>query len=385
MRANVKQRPFKFELKVDPILMTIVVLLASFGLLMIYSTTGVLRIGMSSDSLFFLKKQIFHLIIGFVAMLTCALIPIRVFKKLSTVFYFIALFLLLLVLIPGIGQRAGGAQRWASFGFFRFQPGEFSKLFIIIAFAGLLERRARFLKQFKGGLLKLILVLLPPFIIFLLQDDFGSCAVIAGVCVCMAITAGLGATQIIFGTALGTFGALGAIAIEPYRLVRIKDYLFADGSTHAMSYQLKQSFIALGSGQVFGLGLGSSQQKFYYLPAAHTDFIFAVIGEELGFVGCTALVLIIGAFMLRSLQVARRLSADTFASCLAVGVSFLLVLPSFLNIGVVTGLLPTKGLVLPLIGYGGSSVIASLACIGVLFSLYKYAFGVSSLNTTQKV
>lgn len=353
----------------DYVLIGVVLLLVGFGLLMVYSTTGILSQEKMGDSLFFAKRQCFSALLGVCAMLAAAHVPVRFIRRCSPYLFVFSLLLLLLPLIPGIADRAGGASRWVKLGPVRFQPGEFVKLSMVLFMAGFFARHQDKITTFVNGLVKPFLLVSVVAALLLLQPDFGSTAVIVVVVLAMAFAAGVRFSHLILcsviaGVCLGTL-----IFVSPYRMMRVVSFMSPFKDAAGRGYQLIQSLIAVGTGQISGVGLGSSQQKLFFLPAAHTDFIFAVIAEELGFVGA---MVVIGAFIVllwRGLLLARSVRHDTFMFCAAVGLTLLIVVPALLNVGVVIGLLPTKGMVLPLVGYGGSSLIMCMAVIGLLLSI----------------
>lgn len=356
-------------LLLDLLLLSITIVLVGFSIVMVYSTTGVISQEKFGDALFYVKRQGVAAILGIGLMLLCSRINLDKIRSISPILFGVSIFLLLLTLVPGVGDAAGGARRWVHLGPLRFQPGEFVKLSVILYMAGFLARHEASLHTFTQGVIKPFLIVGFVAAILLKQPDFGSAVVILLVTLCMTLAAGVRLRYIaICGlTAAVTMAVL--VIISPYRMKRVVSFLspFADAS--GKGYQLIQSLIAVGTGQVTGVGLGASQQKLFFLPAAHTDFIFAVIAEELGFLGCAAVLALFMLLLWRGLRLASNLADDTYRSSLAVGLTMVIVLPAFLNIGVVTGLLPTKGMVLPFLGYGGSSLIACLVAVGLLLAL----------------
>ncbi len=353
----------------DLVLLVTVGLLVAMSLLMLYSTTGVLATEKFGDPLYFIKRQIVSVVIGWILLFSASRISIETIKKISPLCLPLSYLLLLLPLIPGIGDRAGGAQRWVGFGPFRFQPGEFVKVLFIIYICGYYTRHETRLKGFLQGIVIPLGVAASIGVLLLLQPDFGSTVVIFSVTLLVGSVSGVRIKHLSWGA----FGAIvaGGILIfsSAYRMRRVMNFLNPWEDIGGKGYQLYQSLVAVGSGKFFGLGLGESQQKLFFLPAAHTDFIFAVVAEELGLIGCFMLIALFVVVLWRGLRIALRASHDTFAFSLAMGMTLLVVLPATLNMGVVTGLLPTKGMVLPLFGYGGSSIMASLGAIGVLLAV----------------
>lgn len=358
---------------IDYVLVAAVALLVGFGLVMVYSTTGILSQEKLGDSLFYAKRQCLSAVLGVCLMLLCYRIPSDLLRRASPFLFVASLLLLVLPLVPGIAERAGGASRWAKFGPIRFQPAEFVKLFMVIFMAGFFARHEHRISSFVHGIVKPFALVSSVAALLLMQPDFGSSAVIVLVVLGMALASGVRLWHMALCTVAAALCLGTLVLISPYRMMRVVSFLspFADAS--GKGYQLIQSLIAVGTGQVSGVGLGSSQQKLFFLPAAHTDFIFAVIAEELGFIGG---VLVIAAFLVilwRGLALARSVGHDTFLFAAAVGLTLLIVVPALLNVGVVIGLLPTKGMVLPLVGYGGSSLMTCMAVVGLLLGIRREA------------
>lgn len=346
--------------------------LLGLGLIMVYSTTGILGQERFGDSLFFAKRQAFSAVIGLALATMLLYLPPRLIFRFSPWAYPLTLLLLLLPMIPGIGDQAGGATRWVSFGGFRFQPGELAKLSAVVFIAGYLARQEQRLATFTSGLVVPLGMLFPVLCLYLLKPDFGSSVVLTAIVLMMIACAG---APLRYLAGVGVLAALAAAALvltSPYRLARIVSFLSPWEDPKGSGYQLIQSLIAVGSGEVSGVGIGASQQKLFFLPAAHTDFIFAVIAEELGFVGAVFVVLLFAVVLWRGLVIASRMAEDVFSFSLSLGLTLLLVLPALLNVGIAIGLLPTKGMVLPFVAYGGSSLIASLAALGLLLGVGRH-------------
>ena len=278
------------------------------------------------------------------------------------------MFLLAIVLIPHVGHTSGGAQRWLLLGPMRVQPGELCKLAVLFYFSTYIGRQHQKMLRFLPGVAIPFLILGVYALLLLLEPDFGSTVVIVlvvlGQLFCFArishlITVGLSASA----------GLVALVAISPYRLQRFLAFLDPFNDPSRSGYQLIQSLIAVGSGGTFGVGLGAGKQKLGYLPAAHTDFIYAVIAEELGLLGALAVLALYLLIFFRGLAISSRLTANPFLSSLALGCTLLTVIPALLNIAVVVGMLPTKGLVLPLVAYGGTAMIVHLSAVGMLVKL----------------
>lgn len=359
--------------RVDYILISTVLLLIGFGLVMIYSTTGIVSQERMGDAVFFAKRQTLSAILGFGLMLICMRFPLNLLKKLSPYLFVLSVALLALPLIPGIADRAGGASRWVKIGPIRFQPAEFVKVCMVVFMAGFFARHEVRISSFFHGIVKPFLLVGMVAALLLMQPDFGSSAVIIVVVLAMALASGvrlayMGLCSVVVAVILGLL-----VVISPYRMMRVVSFLSPFSDASGKGYQLIQSLIAVGSGEVWGVGLGSSQQKLFFLPAAHTDFIFAVISEELGFVGGLSIIAAFLVILWRGLLLAKGVRGDTFLFALAVGLTMMIVAPALLNVGVVIGVLPTKGMVLPLVGYGGSSLMACMAVVGLLIGIKREA------------
>jgi len=367
--ATHRFRELKAPSRVDYLLLSTVMLLIGFGLVMVYSTTGIVSQEKMGDAVFFAKRQTLSAILGLGLMLICMRFPLELLRKLSPYLFVVSIFLLSLPLIPGIADRAGGASRWVKLGPIRFQPAEFVKVCMVVFMAGFFARHESRVTSFFHGIIKPFGLVGMAAALLLLQPDFGSSAVIIVVVLAMALASGVRLAHMGLCT-VGVAVVLGIlVAISPYRMMRVVSFLSPFSDASGKGYQLIQSLIAVGSGQLWGVGLGASQQKLFFLPAAHTDFIFAVISEELGFAGGIAIIMAFLVILWRGLLLAKSVRGDTFLFALAVGLTMMIVAPALLNVGVVVGVLPTKGMVLPLVGYGGSSLMACMAVVGLLIGI----------------
>ena len=353
----------------DFFLFTLTCLLVIFSIVMVYSTTGVSSQEKFGDAFYFVRRQGVAACVGMVMLFLCARMDLERLRRFSPWCLLIAIGLLLLPLIPGLGQVGGGAQRWIKFGFIRVQPAEFVKFFFVIFLAGYYARHEQVLENFVQGLVKPLAMATAVGALLLVQPDFGTTVIILAVTLCMGASAGVRLRYIIIGMLALTVVLSALVYISPYRMSRVLSFRTPWADASGKGYQLLQSLIAVGTGELTGKGLGGSQQKLFFLPAAHTDFIFAVVAEELGFIGCVCVISAFILFLWRGVLLATRMTEDTFAFSLAVGLTMLVVLPGLLNVGVVIGLLPTKGMVLPLVGYGGSALISSLMTVGLLLAL----------------
>lgn len=368
-----REKKLKPPIKIDLILLAAILSLVGFGLLMVYSATGIFASQKFGDSYHFISSQLKAALVGLIALVICYKLPIKKFRDVYLYLFGIVLFLLVLTLIPGIGLRSGGAQRWVNLGFVNFQPVEPAKLLFIVFISGYFAKQQDKIKTFLHGLVLPGLSVAIVGYILLKQPDFGTTSVIAAISLILAFLAGVRKRYFLIAALFVLVAAAVLVSISPYRMNRMISFLDPMSDMKGKGYQLVQSLIAVGSGGLEGMGLGMSQQKLLFLPAAHTDFIFAVISEELGFIGAVSVIIVFLVILWRGFRIARGLIHDTFLFLLAIGTCLVLVLPAFINMGVVLGLLPTKGLVLPLLGYGGSNLISSLIAGGILLSLGKYA------------
>ncbi len=340
--------------------------LLSIGLVMIASASIAFTAETYGDPWFFTKRHALYLFMGLVVTTLVVAVPVRFAQQYAGGVMVATLVLLCLVLIPGIGREVNGARRWLDLGLISVQISEVAKVAAILFFASFFARRHRELYTGWQGFAKPVLVLGLMCVLLLFQPDFGSAVVLASVVLAMMFIAGV---------KLWHFGLLGALAISllaalavysPYRLSRLVTFLDPWSAQFGSGYQLTQSLIAFGRGEWFGLGLGNSLQKLFYLPEAHTDFIAAIMAEEFGLVGLVVVLGVFAALIVRIFMIARAsLTANRlFAAFATYGVAILLTFQVFINVGVASGLLPTKGLTLPFISYGGSSLLIGCALIG---------------------
>jgi cell division protein FtsW len=369
MHDGLGQYDLRPKLIGDPYLFFTVLLLVAFSLVMLYSTTGVISLEKYGDPFFFVKRQAFSAVVGLIALALISRININYLKRFSSYLYPTALILLLVPIVTNLGDDAGGATRWVKLGFFRFQPGELAKLLFVIYFASYLSRHQGELSAFYGGVLKPFILLIVIGTLFLLQPDFGSTAVIVVVALSMTLAAGVRLRYLTVAVLAASLLLTIMVIVSPYRMSRVVNFLQPWNDSSGKGYQLVQSLIAVGSGKLSGVGVGESQQKLFFLPAAHTDFIFAVIAEELGFIGAISIVALILFIFWRGVLLTQRFIDQPFLFSLSLGLTLLIVVPALLNIGVVLGLLPTKGMVLPFVGYGGSNLITSLIAVGIMLAV----------------
>lgn len=355
----------------DILLFAAVVLLLSIGVIMVYSASQVTAYEKLDDTFYYLKKQVIWALIGIISMVFIMKVDYWNYKKYAKPFLIVAFALLIMVLLPGIGRTVKGAQRWLGFGPLTIQPSEVIKLSLVIFMASGLSTYKDRLRYFSKGVLPFLLILGAACVMILLQPDLGTAVSIAGTVYIMLFAAGAKGKHM-FYLALAGVGAVGmAIILEPYRMSRFLAFLDPWKDPTGTGYHIIQSLYALGSGGLFGMGLGQSHQKWFYLPEQHTDFIFAVLGEELGFIGGALVIILFLLFVWRGLKIAI-CTSDLFGSLLAVGVTSMIALQAIINIGVVTGSLPITGIPLPLISSGGSSLVFTLMGVGILLNISRY-------------
>lgn len=346
--------------------------LLSIGYVMVVSASLHLGDRVYNDILHYPIRQAVHILIGGFIALLMATIPLKVWEQSGPSLILLAIGLLVLVFIPGIGVKVNGSYRWINLGIARVQVSELVKLICILYMAGFLTRHVNDVRESIKGVIRPIIPLGIVFGLLLAEPDFGASFVIGFSVVCMMF---LGGARLIEFAALVVMGiGLGVVAIasSAYRMERVTAFMDPWADHLGSGFQLVQSLIAMGRGEWFGVGLGGSIQKLFYLPEAHTDFIFAVLGEELGFVGSCTVIVLFGLLIWRAFQMgkaAERLNLR-FYSLLAYGLGVWLGLQSFVNIAVNMGALPTKGLTLPLMSYGGSSMIVMCGVIGLLCRIH---------------
>lgn len=296
------------------------------------------------------------------------IVDYRIFRKYARVLIWIALFMLILVLIPGLGREVSGARRWFRFKFISFQPSEFANLALIIYIADFISRKGDKIKVLLEGFFPPICVLGAVTLLILLQPDLGTVIALGSVVLIMLFVAGVRGRHIL-SLILCSLPALYFLVFSvPYRKARILAFLNPWLDPKGMGFQIIQSQIAIGSGGLFGRGLGHSQQKLFYLPAAHTDFIFSIIGEELGLLGTLGVILLFMIFIQQGLKIIKN-AQDKFGYFLSLGLVLMISLKAIVNIGVSCGVFPTKGLPLPFISYGGSSLIFDMVSLGILINI----------------
>ena len=356
------------SLRYDPVLLGAVLVLLTLGVVMVYSASAVYAGARLGDGLFFFKRQAIGALIGLCALLGGMKLGYKRLEALAVPLVFLALALLVLVHVPGLGHAAGGARRWMKLGPVTFQPSEVAKLALVAWLSRSLARKQERIRLFSVGFVPHLVMLGAFAVLLLLEPDFGTTVVLACVTFALLFVAGARLTWL-----LGLLGAAAPVLVflvwrSPYRLQRVMTFLDPWKDPQGHGYQTVESLLGFGAGGTAGVGLGESHQKLFFLPAAHTDFILSIIGEELGFIGVAAVLGLFAVIAWRGIKAAHAAS-DAFGCWLALGLTLLLSLEALVNAGMALALLPTKGMALPFLSYGMSSVIASCLAAGLILSV----------------
>ena len=323
------------------------------------------------ENYYYLVRQSTYILLGFILGYICFLIPIYFWQRTAPYLFIVGLILLVLVLIPGIGREVNGSRRWISLIFFNFQPSEIVKLFTIMYASDYVLRKSKQMRTIIKGFLPMLGVIVLTGFLLLLEPDFGALAVITLIAMGILFLGGL--TYKIFFSLLifAPISIYFLIISSPYRMERIVGFLDPWSDPFGKGYQLTHSLIAFGRGEIFGVGLGGSVEKLQYLPEAHTDFILAVLGEEFGFVGVTLVIVLFAYLVLRMFGIAKESIQNKkhFAALMAQGVGLWFGVQGIINMGVNLGLFPTKGLTLPLLSYGGSSILMNMIALAIVLKI----------------
>ncbi len=349
----------------DALLLILAGLVILFGLVALTSASGIVAYNKFGDSFFYVRRQLlFGLFPGMILFFVGFFMPYTFWRRIAFPFFIFSLALLVLVLIPGIGVSYGRARSWFSFAGFSLQPAEIAKIAVLFCLAFVLEQRNRFFP--------FALVLGPSLFLIMMQPDVGTLGLIAIVGIVVYFVSGAPWWQLFLLFLGGVGGLAGLIAIAPYRLARVMTFLSPESDPRGTGYQLLQSLMAIGSGGLFGVGLGASRQKLQYLPEVAADSIFSIISEELGFIIVAAFIITLLCFAYRGFHIAR-LAPDQFSRLFTVGVFTWFLAQAFLNIGSMIGLLPLTGLPLPFVSYGGTALTISLFALGVVANISRYS------------
>ena len=345
--------------------------LLGLGLVMVTSASMEVAAGQLGNPLYYMNRQLVYMIIGVLAMLATLAVPVGLWEQFRFPLLFLGFALLIAVLIPGIGREVNGSWRWIAVGPINVQPSELAKLFAVVFLAGYLVHRRDEVKEEWFGFIKPFMVLGPMAWLLIIEPDFGATVVLMGAATGMLFLGGVGLFR--FTLLFGSLGGLAALLVlfEPYRLQRLTGFLNPWNDPYGSGYQLTQALIAFGRGEWLGTGLGNSIQKQFYLPEAHTDFVFAVLAEELGLIGALAAFALLIFVAVRALYIGlwAEKAGRYFSAYLAYGLAIMWCGQVLINVGVNIGLLPTKGLTLPFLSYGGSSLVVCCISLGLLLRI----------------
>lgn len=357
--------------KMDYLLLFSVVILSLFGLMMIYSSSCVWAEYKFNNSYHYVINQFIFFLIGLFIMIIVSKIDYKIYYKYSNMILFICFILLVLVLIPGIGSVRNGSRSWFGIGGFGIQPSEACKIGLIIFTSKYLSLNERYIKKFFSGVLPILFVVLIFFGLIMLQPDLGTGVILFLSIISILFIAGVDLKFFIFGGVIGIIGVIVLILIAPYRMDRITSFINPWEDALGTGFQIIQSLYAIGPGGLLGTGYLNSVQKHFYLPEPQTDFIFSIICEEFGVVGS---VIVVGLFLIifyRGIKISLKCT-DSFSKYLCFGILFQLIFQTIMNLFVVTGLIPVTGVTLPFISYGGSSLLISMASIGIILNISRF-------------
>lgn len=366
--ARQRSEQLRPVLRYDPLLLVAVLLLVAFGVVMVYSASAVYAGARLGDPLWFFKRQAVGALIGLATLLAVMKLGYRRLEGLAVPLVLASLALLALVHAPGLGHAAGGARRWIQLGPLTFQPSELAKISLVLWLARSLAKKQDRIRVFSVGFLPHLIMLALFGVLLMLEPDFGTAVVLGVVTFALLFVAGVRLTWLL--AMAGALAPVAAVLIwkSPYRIQRVLTFLDPWKDPRGHGYQTVESLLGFGAGGTLGVGLGESRQKLFFLPAAHTDFILSIVGEELGFAGVAAVLLLFAAIVWRGIRAAYA-SPDAFGCWVALGLTLLLGVEALVNAGMALALLPTKGMALPFLSYGMSSVIASCAAAGILLSV----------------
>jgi len=359
------------KIKFDKYFTIILAIIICVGITMIFSASSIRALEQFGDMYYFFNKQIINVVLGLIVMIITAKIRYQKYREFLIWINGITIFLQCLVIFSSFGQTVNGAERWLNIGGFAFQPSEIAKITVVLTLAHIIH-----VKKQDGSLNKLVQGIFPILAyiglyvgLVLAQKHLSAAGLILLVAVTMLLIGGVKISYFVIMAATTLGIAVIGVIMEPFRLRRIIGFLDPEANALGDGYQIVQSWYALGSGEIFGLGIGMSRQKFSWLPENHTDYIMAVIGEELGFIGVLAIIILFGALLLRGLTIASKAN-DVFGSLIVAGISVIIFYQATINFAVVSGWFPTTGMPLPFISYGGTSTIILFIGVGLIYNVY---------------
>ncbi len=372
MKRREKPTPFRFKLHTDPILVFVSFSLLLIGFVMVSSASLHLGAKMNNDTLYYPERQFAHMVLGLISATFVAYRPMHFWKEYGGKAFLFSICLLIIVLIPGLGVKVNGSTRWLNIPGFRIQVSEIVKFFTVIFLANYVTKQQKDVQESSTGLLKPLGIFAIVSFLLLLEPDFGSSVVI--LMIVMGVMFLAGARLLQFAALLSGVGFMAGMLVyfSPYRWQRVTSFMDPWADPLKTGFQLVQALISFGRGEWFGVGLGNGLQKLFYLPEAHTDFLFSVIAEELGLIGVVTIIGLFAAFVWKafSIGVAAEKIGERFSAFIAYGLGIWFGFQAFVNMGVNMGLLPTKGLTLPLMSYGGGSMMIMCCAVALLFRIH---------------
>ena len=363
-KNNKQHNTFSPEL----IMVSAVLLLTGIGIVMVYSASSALALKRYGTDLYFVKKQAFFTLIGIIVMIMCRYFPYRYYRNITYPALILSFILLIAVHVSGLGYTAGGARRWISFGIVSFQPSELARFAMILYLAYSMDKKINRIKEFSIGFLPHVIILSAFICLIIIQPDFGSVVILGAITWMMLFIGGVRIVYLLSSLALllpiGYFFMINA----EYRVRRWLSFMDPWQYKAGEGYQIVHSLMAFGTGGIWGSGIGKGYQKLFYLPEPHTDFIFSVIGEEFGLIGICAIIFLYALILWKGISIAKN-ATDNFGAFIAIGLTIAIGIEVFINMGVTLGIMPSKGLPLPFISYGGTSLLLSMASIGILMNI----------------
>lgn len=359
-----EETPGYYDIKLLFPVFTLVII----GIIMVYSASSVLALKKFGTDYYFLKKQAMFAVAGVIALVICRHFNYRYYRSLAYPLLVFSIILLLAIHIPGLGFSAGGSARWLRFGGLTIQPSEFARLSMIIYLAYSIDKKKEHIRNFYVGFLPHVIALGIFTVLIFLQPDFGSVVILCALTWLMLFVGGVRTLYLAPSVLLLLPFAYIYMISAPYRARRLMSFRDPWQYSADEGYQIVHSLMAFGTGGIWGTGIGNSYQKLYYLPEPHTDFILSVIGEELGLLGVVIIIILYALILLRGINIARK-TDDSFGALLATGITIAIGIQACINMGVTLGLLPTKGLTLPFLSYGGTSLFINMAAMGILMNI----------------